>query len=133
MPDYARELAAFQSVVTITHEAGKASKFTRRLVEVADAGFLDELVWTDRHREEWGAQPPAGLDLEAFGQWRKKKLKRFAIPDFGSVSYDSPRHCRSSPRCPPRPSVGDFAPSSRLAGHPINRVSPRLQIRILLM
>jgi len=91
VPDYARELAAFQSVVTITREAGKASKLTRRLEEVADAGFLDELVWTDRHREEWGAQPPAGLELERFGQWRKKKLKRFTIPDFGSVSYDSPR------------------------------------------
>jgi hypothetical protein len=91
VPDYASELAAFQKLVTVTKESGRPGKFTRRLADVADAGFLDELVWTDRHREEWGTQPPGGLELEAFEEWRRKKLKRFTVPDFGTVSYDSPR------------------------------------------
>jgi hypothetical protein len=91
VPDYARELTAFQQLVTVTKEAGKPGKFTRRLVEIADAGYLDEFVWTDRHRDEWGARAPEGLDLEAFGRWRQKKLRRFTVPDFGAVVYDSPR------------------------------------------
>ena len=91
VPSYASELAAFQKVVTIAKESGRSGKFTQRLAEIAAAGFLDELVWTDRHRDEWGAQPPDGLELDAFGQWRAKKLRRFSIPDFGTVSYDWPR------------------------------------------
>jgi len=90
VPDYAHELGAFQSVVGLS-DARKHTKFARRLGEIASAGFLDEFVWTYRHREPWGMQPPEGLELEAFDKWRAKKLKRFVVPDFGSVNYDSPR------------------------------------------
>jgi hypothetical protein len=90
VPDYAHELGAFQSVAAMA-DAGKRTKFTRRLGEIASAGFLDEFVWTYRHRETWGLQPPDGLELEAFDKWRAKKLKRFTVPDFGSVNYDTPR------------------------------------------
>jgi hypothetical protein len=90
VPDFARELHAFQGLAAMSG-AGKRTAFTRRLDEIAGAGFLEEFVWTYRHREEWGAQPPAGLELEAFDRWRAKKLKRLKVPDFGSVNYDTPR------------------------------------------
>jgi hypothetical protein len=91
VPDFAQELAAYQSLLAVAKGRGKASKLARRLTEISDAGFLDEFVWTYRHREDWGAQPPDGLELGAFDQWRAKKLKRFESPDLGNVSYDTPR------------------------------------------
>lgn len=100
-PDYAHELGAFQSLGVIDKEAGKPGKLTRRLSEIAAAGFLEEFVWTDRHRESWGVEPPAGLELAAFEQWRKKKLKRFTVPEFGTVSYDSPRPLPLEPAATP--------------------------------
>jgi hypothetical protein len=90
LPDYAHELAAFESLAAMSG-AGKRTKFTRRLEEIAKAGFLDEFVWTYRHREDWSTEPPAGLELDAFDRWRAKKLKRFTVPDFGTVSFDTPR------------------------------------------
>ena len=45
----------------------------------------------DRHREAWGVVPPAGLTLPEYAEWRKKNLKRFKPPDFGTVTIDHPR------------------------------------------
>ena len=87
VPDFAHELAAFRSLAT----DGKPSKLTRKLADIDRAGFLDEFVWSFRHREDWGNQPPEGLELAKFDSWRKKKLKNFTTPDFGSVTYDVPR------------------------------------------
>lgn len=99
VPDYPHELAAFQGLAAMS-SAGKRTKFTRRLDEIAGAGFLEEFVWTYRHREEWGPTPPAGLEIEAFDKWRAKKLKRFTVPDFGSVSFDTPRPLPLEPATP---------------------------------
>ncbi len=87
VPDFGRELSAFKS---LAHDA-RPTKFTRKLADIDSAGFLDEFVWSYRHRDDWGAQPPEGLELGKFDAWRQKKLKRFAVPDFGSVTYDVPR------------------------------------------
>lgn len=91
VPDYAHELQAFQNLLTIAKESDKRTKFTRRLDEIAGAGFLDEFVWTERHQDSWCARPPDDLELAAFETWRRKHLKRFALPDFGHVRYDMPR------------------------------------------
>jgi hypothetical protein len=91
VPDYARELDVFQGLLNVAKESDKRTAFTRRLDEIAAAGFLDEFVWTYRHQESWGDQPPDALELPAFDKWRKKQLKRFKIPAFGNVSYDTPR------------------------------------------
>jgi hypothetical protein len=91
VPEYPLEVTTLQGVLTISKESGKQTKFTRRLAEIATAGFLDEFVWTYRHQESWGDQPPVGLELPAFDKWRKKKLKRFDVPDFGHVEYGAPR------------------------------------------
>lgn len=91
VPDFGGELAAFRGLLTVSKESGKDTKFTRRLAGIADAGFLDEFIWTYRHQESWGSQPPEGLELAAFDKWRKKLLKRFVVPDFGNVTYETPR------------------------------------------
>ena len=90
VPDFAGEVHAFGDVLTVAKESG-ATKFSKRLGEIASAGFLEEFVWTYRHRAEWGATLPAGLDLQEFNGWRKKKLKRFKVPDFGYVEVSHPR------------------------------------------
>jgi hypothetical protein len=90
VPSYAQELAAFETVVTLA-KGDKHGRLERRLADIAAAGFLDEFVWTYRHREDWGMQPPDGLELEAFDKWRHKKLKRFTVPALGSVIYETPR------------------------------------------
>lgn len=91
VPDYAQELAAFESVLSMKKAMGKQTKLTKRLDEIAAAGFLDEFVWTYRHHDAWGDQPPDGLELPAFDRWRKKNLRRFTVPEFGHISYDVPR------------------------------------------
>jgi len=87
VPDFGHELAAFKS---LAHEA-RPSKFARRLADIDRAGFLDEFVWSYRHREEWGTEPPQGLELAKFETWRARKLRNFTVPNFGSVIYDVPR------------------------------------------
>lgn len=102
IPDYAHELTAFQSLAAMSGAGGR-TKFTRRLDEIAGAGFLEEFVWTYRHREAWGTQPPEGLELERFDKWRAKKLKRLVVPDFGSVGYETPRPLPLEPAAAPTP------------------------------
>jgi hypothetical protein len=91
VPDYPRELAAFQALVAMSKQLGKETKLSKRLDEISTAGFLDEFVWRYRHQDTWGDEPPEGLELPAFDRWRKKKLKRFQFPALGHISYDSPR------------------------------------------
>jgi len=91
VPDFAHELQAFQNLLVIARESDKRTKFTRRLESIAAAGFLDEFVWTRRHQDSWGDRPPDGLDLATFEIWRRKNLRRFAVPDFGHISFDMPR------------------------------------------
>lgn len=67
------------------------SKFIKRLASIEKAGFLEEFVWTDMHREEWGRTVPAGLDCTDYLKWKKKNLKRLKIPSLGSVTVSRPR------------------------------------------
>ena len=87
VPAFGQELDVFRHLAA----EAKPTKFTRKLAEIDKAGFLDEFVWTDRHRESWGTQAPDGLELAPFDAWRKKKLRNFTAPNFGSVTYDVPR------------------------------------------
>jgi len=45
--------------------------------------------------------PPAALELADFEAWRKKKLRRFRLPAFGSISIDHPRRLPVEPLAPP--------------------------------
>jgi hypothetical protein len=83
------EVGAYQAALAFGGE--KSGGFGKRLQEISKAGYLEEFVWTYRHRDFWGDTPPEGLELDAFDKWRKKKLKRFSVPEFGAVNFDAPR------------------------------------------
>lgn len=95
VPDYATELAAFQGLAAMQGVSGDG--FGKQTAAAEAAGFLDELVWVDLHREAWGSDPPAGLDTHGYAQWRKKNLKRFRRPELGSVIFNAPRPLPEEP------------------------------------
>ncbi len=111
------ELGAFGSMLAMQMTASESTT-GKKLVAIGEAGYLDEYVWTDRHREAWGDKAPDGLKLSAFKKWRKKNLKDFSVHDIGS------RRVRATA------STADRV-SRRPLKRPYKRV--RLQIRILLM
>lgn len=88
-PGFGTELSAFR--LMLQSDATGKSGLGEKLGAIDKAGFLEEFVWTDRHREAWGKQAPVGLDLSGYKKWRKKNLKKFKVPDFGSVSVDQIR------------------------------------------
>ena len=90
IPPYDTELSLYRTLFA-GDEAMDDSKFARQIAKVADAGFLEEFVWVDLHRDSWGNQPPEGLTLADYGKWKKKNLKRFKRPSFGTVNVDHPR------------------------------------------
>jgi hypothetical protein len=90
VPSFETDVEAYRGVVTVERE-GATSKLGKRLADIEAAGFLEEFVWSDLHREEWGTTPPAGLELDNYQPWRKKNLKRFKAPSLGSVAIDQPR------------------------------------------
>jgi hypothetical protein len=85
------EVGAHQSALAFAEGDSSGSKFSKKLVEVAKAGYLEEFVWTHRHRDSWGDTPPAGLDIEPFRKWAKKNLRRLEVPTFGYVEYKEPK------------------------------------------
>jgi len=90
VPTYAMELGAFGSMLAMQMTASESTT-GKKLVAIEEAGYLDEYVWTDRHREAWGDKAPDGLKLSAFKKWRKKNLKDFSVHDIGSVEFGQPR------------------------------------------
>lgn len=90
VPSYETELG-LQRGVFVTGEDGARSQYGKRLAQIEKAGFLEEFVWTELHRDSWGDTAPEGLTLPEYQQWKKKKLKRFKRPEFGSVTVDHPR------------------------------------------
>jgi len=89
IPSFATELSVFQAMRD--SDTTNKSAFGQKLLAISNAGFLEEFVWVDRHREPWGADPPEGLKLADFKNWRKKNLKKFNAPDFGSVGVKQMR------------------------------------------
>ena len=90
VPSFETDVEAYRGVVTVERE-GATSKLGKRLADIEAAGFLEEFVWSDLHREEWGTTPPPGLALDDYKPWRKKNLKRFKAPSLGTVAIDQPR------------------------------------------
>ena len=90
VPSYQTELGLYRGLIEM-HKEGATTGFGKRLMEVDQAGMLEEFVWVELHRKDWGSAPPEGLTLTEYGAWRKKHLKRFTAPNFGSVVVDHPR------------------------------------------
>jgi hypothetical protein len=90
VPDLDTEVGVYRGVLSLDDDLAR-SRFGRTLATIDKAGFLEEFLWAERHREAWGPTPPANLTLPAYHDWRKKKLKRFNPPDFGTVTMGQPR------------------------------------------
>ena len=90
VPTYEMELAAFQSML-VMQAASPDSTAGKKLAAIEKAGFLGEFVWTERHRDAWGDQPPDDLKLSSYKKWRKKNLKNFHITDIGAVEFTTMR------------------------------------------
>jgi hypothetical protein len=99
VPGYETELGVYRAMFGIEAEAPR-SRFGKRIRQIDEAGFLEEFVWIDLHRKSWGIEPPDGLTLPAYAAWKMKKLKRFRVPDFGSVTIDHPRPLPLEPATP---------------------------------
>jgi hypothetical protein len=98
VPGYDTELSLYRGMMTINNEP--SSRSGKALVKVDHAGFLEEFVWVELHRESWGTTPPEGLTLPAYQAWRKKNLKHFKAPNFGSVIVQHPRPLPPEPPAP---------------------------------
>jgi hypothetical protein len=99
VPSLATELGIYRGMFEPGQELAK-SKLGKTITLIDKAGFLEEYLWVDRHRESWGVVPPAGLTLPEYEQWRQKNLKRFKAPDFGTVTIDHPRPMSLEPLSP---------------------------------
>lgn len=93
IPPYETELSVFKALLALNLER-TAGTLGKQLAEVSKAGFLDEFVWLELHRESWGDAAPGGLALKEYQAWRKKNLKRFKRPQLGSLVINRPRPMR---------------------------------------
>jgi hypothetical protein len=99
VPSLDTELGIYRGMFKPGQELAK-SRLGKTIAQIDKAGFLEEYLWVDRHREAWGVVPPAGLTLPEYAEWRKKNLKRFKPPDFGTVTIDHPRPLPLEPVSP---------------------------------
>ena len=99
VPSLETELGIYRGMFEPGQELAK-SRLGKTINQIDKAGFLEEYLWADRHREAWGTVPPAGLTLPEYAEWRKKNLKRFKAPDFGTVTIDHPRPLPLEPLSP---------------------------------
>jgi hypothetical protein len=90
VPTFDAEVGILRAMIAMNGEKPE-SRFSQQLADAEAAGMLEELVWSDLHREEWGAAVPDGLALGDYKSWKKKHLKRFRRPNFGAVMVDHPR------------------------------------------
>jgi hypothetical protein len=90
VPGFESELEIFRMLMAMEVE-GDQSRFGKQLADAQAAGMLEEMVWTDLHRDEWGKSAPEGLTLDEYKSWKKKHLKRFRRPKFGEIVIDRPR------------------------------------------
>ena len=99
VPSLETELGIYRGMFEPGQELAK-SRLGKTITKIDKAGFLEEYLWVDRHREAWGDVSPAGLTLPEYAEWRKKNLKRFKPPDFGTVTIDHPRPLPLEPVSP---------------------------------
>jgi len=90
VPPFEVDVGVLRAVTEMSAQ-GMDSKFAERLATIDKAGFLEEFVWTDMHREEWGISDPADLAMADYLKWKRKHLKRFRPPNLGGVTVSHPR------------------------------------------
>jgi len=99
VPSLETELGIYRGMFEPGQELAK-SRLGKTITKIDKAGFLEEYLWVDRHREAWGVVSPAGLTLPEYAEWKNKNLKRFKPPDFGTVTIEHPRPLPLEPVSP---------------------------------
>jgi hypothetical protein len=90
VPDFPTEMSVYRGLISMRDPKDK-SRLLDRLASIDAAGFLDEFLWMDLHRDEWGTTPPEGLEVGAYQAWRKKNLRKFKRPSFARLVIHHPR------------------------------------------
>jgi hypothetical protein len=98
-PAFATELSLFRGVFALNK--ADESRFGRQVAKIDSAGFLEEFIWVERHREYWGGTAPDGLTLPEYAAWKKKHLKRLRMPTLGGVAIGYPRALPPEPPSSP--------------------------------
>jgi hypothetical protein len=99
VPDLAAEASVYRAMFAPGEDLA-GTRLGKRFAQIEKAGFLEEFLWTERHRRAWGTAPPDSLALAEYGLWKRKNLKRFKAPDFGTVTIDHPRPLPLEPLAP---------------------------------
>jgi hypothetical protein len=89
VPTYQTELGLYRTLFVDSDD--RKTRVGKQVVKAEQAGFLEELVWMELHRPSWGDTPPDGLALAEYSAWKKKNLKNFRPPAFGTVNVNYPR------------------------------------------
>jgi hypothetical protein len=90
IPSFESDVSLYRALFTFEPK-GEASPLVKQLMRADEAGYLDELVWVEAHRDIWGETVPEGLALGDYKQWKKKNLERFRMDPFGGVTVGRPR------------------------------------------
>jgi hypothetical protein len=90
VPTFETEVGLYRTLF-IDGSDGRKTKTGGQIAKADEAGLLEELVWTELHRDSWGDSIPDGLTLAKYKTWKRKNLKGFRRPSFGTVSFDYPR------------------------------------------
>jgi hypothetical protein len=90
VPTFEVEVGVLRAVEEMSAE-GLGSRFGKRLASIDKAGYLEEFVWNDMHREQWGTWGPPDLASTEYLQWKKKHLKGFQVPNLGTLTLSHPR------------------------------------------
>lgn len=90
VPDYPTEISLYEGLISM-RDSQDRNRLMGRLAAIHRAGFLEEFLWIDAHRDEWGTTPPEGLDVGDYQAWRKKNLKKFKRPRFARLVIHHPR------------------------------------------
>jgi len=99
VPSLETEASVYRGMFEEDQDLAK-TRLGKTFLQIDSAGFLEEYLWVDRHREAWGLKPPDGLTLSEYETWKKKNLKRFKAPDFGNLNIDHPRPLPLEPLAP---------------------------------
>jgi hypothetical protein len=99
IPSLEAEAGVYRDMLGLDEELAR-TRFGKRIAQIDQAGFLEEFLWVDQHREAWGGSPPPELTLPEYRAWKKKNLKRFKAPRFGTVTVDHPRPLPLEPITP---------------------------------
>ena len=99
-PTWKPRLGVYRGVFGLDEELA-ASRLGKTIATIDKAGFLEEFLWTERHREAWGANPPREPEASRVRGMAEEKTQAIQAPGLRN-GHDGPSQarCRWSRRHP---------------------------------